>query len=268
MSRRPRCTACKIALDPGADRCPQCLRKSTVVGADGQPLDTPPLDLGRGGGGGGGRGRAAPASPAHVGIRALTLLVAYALCAPLLWLIFAHEAWLEAHALWLPACFAAMALAMMPLRMAFAPPDGPMDSRGAARHYAFRMGFVLVMAAGLFTAQALASAIVTDGVTSIFLGLLFVLAPLLVVPAILTARREKRSIGAVLQAGAKGVGLALAIVLAVAVLVVLRASSHPPPRVIYLPPPDLDRLLDPPDLDDQPDAAPAGRPASRTRAPR
>jgi hypothetical protein len=128
-----------------------------------------------------------------------------------------------------------MALATMPLRMAFAPPDTALDAGPAARHYAFRMAFVLGLAAGLFAAQALASRISADPIVSIFLGLLFLLAPLLVVPPILTARREKRPLFDVLAAGAKGIAVAVAVVVALALLVVLRASSNPRPTTVHLP---------------------------------
>ena len=82
--------------------------------------------------------------------------------------------------------------------------------------------------------------LVAEPVGAIFLGLLFALAPLLVVPAILTARREKRSIGAVFAAGAKGRALAVGVVAMVAVIVVLRGSSRPPQRTIYIPSLPLD----------------------------
>lgn len=243
-----RCAQCKVELEAGAERCPQCLRKSTLVGEDGKAVGASYLGLG------GEPPVAAP--PAHVGIRAGILVLAYGIFGPLLGLIFARQPWLEAHALWVPACFAAMALGTFPLRMAFAPPDGgPMSAAQAARHYAFRMLAVLGLAAGLFVAQGLAAKIVSDPVVAIFLGLLLLLLPLLVVPAVVAARREKRPIRAVLGAGARGLAIAIAVVAVVAILVVLRTSSRPRPTTIFIP-------------RDQLDMAPSGRPASIARPAR
>jgi hypothetical protein len=165
-----------------------------------------------------------------------------------MWLILDHQAWLEPRRLWLPGCFAAMALGTMPLRMAFAPPDAPMDGAEAKRHYALRMVAVLGIAAGLFAAQALAGLLVDDTMAALFLGLLFFLAPLLVVPPLLKARREGRSLGEALGTAGKGLGLAMAIVAGVAILSALRAASHPPPKTIVIPS-DPKALLDPLDLE-------------------
>jgi hypothetical protein len=52
MRARPRCTACDLDLEPGAERCPRCLRKSTVRSAQQAPDDTsddPPLAPGSAG---------------------------------------------------------------------------------------------------------------------------------------------------------------------------------------------------------------------------
>jgi hypothetical protein len=238
MSRTPRCTFCDLPLEAGVERCPRCLRKSSVR----DPVQrvrtaAPGLEI----------EGAEAAGPAHVGVRALITTLAYVVYLPLTYVIISSKDWLDPHRLWLAACFGAMALGTMPLRMGFAPPDAPMDARGAAEHYALRMLAVLGIAAGLFTAQALAAQLVSEDMVALFLGLLFFLAPLLVIPALIKARREGSSAQATLASVGKGLGLAAAIVVAVGALAALRASSHPPPKTIVIPA-DPGALLDPLDL--------------------
>lgn len=238
MSRTPRCTFCDLPLEAGVERCPRCLRKSSV-GAPVARVRTaaPELDV----------EGAEAAGPAHVGLRALITTLAYVVYLPLTYLLISHKEWLDPHRLWLAACFGAMALGTMPLRMGFAPPDAPMDARGAAEHYALRMLAVLGIAAGIFSAQALAAQLVSEDMLALFLGLLFFLAPILVIPALIKARREGRSAQETVASVAKGLGLAAAIVVAVGALAALRASSHPPPKTIVIPE-DPKALLDPLDL--------------------
>lgn len=245
MSRSLRCTHCDLPLDEGTERCPRCLRKSTVLDPRAKVRTPGAIEVGDVGE----EGEAARASdgPAHVGIRATMLLLGYAVFGPLTWLIIGNQAWLEPRGLWLPGCFAAMALGTMPLRMTFAPPDAPMEAAEAKRHYAWRMVAVLGIAAGLFAAQALAGLLIDDPIAALFLGLLFFLAPILVVPPLIKARREGRSIGDALAGAGKGLGLAVAVVAGVAIISALRAASHPPPKTIFIPS-DPKALLDPLDL--------------------
>jgi hypothetical protein len=226
MKSSLRCTTCQLELAPETERCPRCLRLTTFDHPDSPGPFTPASR----------EPRAPEGPPVHAGIRAAVLLAAYLLYGPMLWALFDHEIWWRAHSLWVPVSFAGLALAILPLRMVFVPPDTPLTAPEATRQYALRMATVPVIALALFATQALASSLIEEPLFSIFLGLFFLLTPLLVVPSVLAARQQKRSLGDTILAGGRGLALALAVVVAVGAASLLRAaSSRPAPRPLVLP---------------------------------
>jgi len=246
MSPPSRCDACAVEIPAGADRCPRCLRKSTVSGARADraaPGAAPRIGIERA------LSEEDDRSPAYIGVRVAATALAYCAFGPILWLIFRSEAWLDARGLWLAACVAALALATLPLRMAFAPSDGATSAASAGRSYGIRMAVVLAVAALLFLVNALAAQIVDDMLARIFLGLLLFLVALLVVLPLVAALLWKRPMRAALGVAAKGAGAAVVIVGLVAVISALRAArtgNAPAPLTI---PADPKSLLDPLDLE-------------------
>lgn len=256
-----RCSRCQIPLDAGTERCPRCLRKSTVVDGEGTVVGR--LD------------HHVPAEPAppqsgprFVGVRAAVLVAAYAVIGPLVYLILRDEAALKARDLWLPGGFASLMLGTLPLRMVFAPPEASSSAREAAREYALRMAAVVGFSAGMALAQALAVRLVGDAFLAIFLGLLLFLLPLFVGIPIAGALRKKISVREAITGAARQAGLTFLIVGMVGVLAL---RPRPQKQAIVLPPPDVKSLLDPMDLESvrakatwEPDAS--GAPALYLRA--
>ena len=247
-----RCAKCDIELEPEAERCPRCLRKSTVVSGRG------PRFASRGLADDASDRPAAPAGPvfapteasppAHATVRLVVLLVAWAAAAPALFVLFSNEEWLTARRLWLGAIFAGVWLATMPLRVAFSRTPRPLDARGTARHYAVSTFGLLALAPLLFGVMGLASMLVASDIAAIFVGVFFFLVLLLGVPALVGAVRGQKPVGATVLATGKAVGLAALLVGAMAAIVALRATRTDKPKTIYIPE-NPKGLLDPLDIE-------------------
>ncbi|MBI4956669.1 MAG: hypothetical protein HY908_31920 [Myxococcales bacterium] len=248
-----RCVHCDLALEPEAERCPRCLRKSGLVDSGAPRREQRPrlealepgLEPGRD------FGAAAPAPPSHAGVRLATLVGAWAFAAPVLGLVFAAEPWLEAHGLWLAAIMGALAVTSLPLRAVFTAPPPDLDTRGAARHYALLALGVQGMGLVLFGAMALASALVSSPFASIFVGLALFLVLVLCGPIAFAAVRGRHPAGPALRAIGKNAAIAVAIVVVGAGLVLLRtasrtASSARPTVPVFLG--DPKEVLDPLDV--------------------
>ncbi|MCC6523001.1 MAG: hypothetical protein IT373_10100 [Polyangiaceae bacterium] len=223
-----RCIHCELALEPEAERCPRCLRKSGLVDADAPRRERRPrlealepgLEPGRN------FGADAPAPPSHAGVRLVTLVGAWALAAPIMGLLFAAEPWLEAQGLWLAAIMGGFAVASLPLRAVFTAPPPDLDTRGAARHYALLSLGVQAMGLVLFGAMALATTFVTSPIVGLFVGLAIFLVLVLCGPIAFAAVRGRHPAGPALRAIGKNAVIAIAIVVVGAGLVLLRAASR------------------------------------------
>jgi hypothetical protein len=210
-----RCSHCDIVVAADAERCPQCLRKSTLVdpGAREAPMESP-WDL-------------APPSgpPSHAGVRFFVLLGAWVVLSPFVWLVFAGYAWLERHHVWLGGVMAAFALTTIPLRVAFERLDEPLDARRTARRYALLMLFAPGSAAAMFVAGAAANRIAGDGAGAVFLAVLFFLVGIFCAPVLVAAVRGRQPWTAVLPVLARNAGIAVLIVAGLGLVVALRAGT-------------------------------------------
>lgn len=235
-SSTPRCTHCNIALPEGADRCPRCLRKSTVVD---------PADVARRAG-----EREGDGIPKHIGVRFGLAAGTLILGGLFVWALFGQEQWLKAHDLWLGAMVASMGLTTMPLRAGFARPESVMTPRQALRYYGLLMASVVGTSLALAGLMVLASRLVGDTIPAIFLGLLMLLLLLFSVPVAVGGLWRRDPLGKTLKAVAKSAGLAVAVVAMVAAIVGLRALKSGPPKPPLVIPENPKALLDPLDLED------------------
>jgi hypothetical protein len=245
------CSRCRIPLPDDADRCPRCLRKSTVV--DPAAVKRSPSE-----------------GPLFVGVRAAVLLAAYAVYGPLVVLILHSESALKERGLWLPACFVTMILAVLPLRMAFAAPETASTAREAAREYAVRMAWVLGGAAIMGVTQTVAVWIAGETATSILLGLFFMFATVAVGTQVARVVREEIPARQAIRTAAKQTGLGLLGVVLLGAVFALRSQRTNRPTIV-LPPPNLKELLDPMNLEGVPvrvawEADTSGAPALHLRA--
>jgi hypothetical protein len=224
-----RCTQCGIDVAADADRCPQCLRKSTLVDphAHPEPLASP-WDV-------------APPSgpPSHAGIRFLVFVGAALVLWPLAWLLVSQQAWLEAERLWLGAIMAAFALATIPLRVAFERPREVLDARGALHSYAVMMLIAPALAAGAFAAGALASRITDNFVAALFLAILFGAVAAFCIPVIVGAVRGRQPVASVVPKLLQNAGIAVLFVGGLGLIATLRGMNHDEPKTIVIPSPQL-----------------------------
>ena len=236
-SSAPRCTGCDIALPPGADRCPQCLRKSTVE----DPADP----------------RRRPAGsiedegpPSHAALRFVLGAGTAAAGAVASYFLIGQEQWLRAHSLWLAAIAAAMGLVTLPVRAAFSPRDRRMTSAEALRYYALAIAAAVGTSLGLAAVLAVVGLFVGDAIWAIFVGLLVFLVIILSAPVLIGALRRREPIGRTVRALGKNTAIAVGIVAAVAAIVGLRVlrSDAPGPRPLVIPE-NHKALLDPLDLE-------------------
>ncbi|MDP1829580.1 MAG: hypothetical protein Q8L48_40310 [Archangium sp.] len=215
-----RCSHCGLALEPGLDRCPQCLRRHTAE-------------------------LAAPKAAPFDAVRWVFLLVAWLLAAPVGWLHFTNSAWLGAHQLELSGTLLVAALVLLPPRFAFS----SVLERAGWGEAAGALGMVWGFAALLAGSVAIASRLTSSVPVAVMSGLLIFLGPMVVVPPLFEAHRAGQS-----RRKALGVGLLRFAGVAAAVITlfgvkVLFAPKPKPPLVLV----DNPRaLLDPLDLEHAP----------------
>lgn len=229
MGGKPRCTRCNIVLEPDQERCPQCLRKSTIADpAEGitNHADDPPKHLG-----------------VRAGLGGVGLLLGIACAAALIY----YESWLTDHGLWLSALALSAGMTTLPIEVALIHADEHMTTREALRHYGLMMLMVAGLALLFATVLGLVWRVFGDSVLSIFGGLLLFLLLIFTVPVVIASVTRHKPLSA--RALVKGAGLAVAITAAVAALAWLRAerSKAREPKTLYVPR-DAKMLLDPLDL--------------------
>jgi hypothetical protein len=221
-----RCTACDLELARGADRCPRCLRKSTVRGGDDVTgSDTPPW----------------------IGVRAGVAMVAIASGGAMAWLLFTHDAWLRERNLVLPAAIAALALVTMPLRVAFRLPSEASNAREALRFYVVATlaadGLAVLFAA--FT--AIASVALSGSIWSLPVGLVAFLLFMFAAPVAVVAVRRPQELAATAKRAGKQALVVTALVLAIMLMTFLGASRTEK-KTIYVAE-DPKSILDPMDIE-------------------
>lgn len=196
----------------GAERCPRCLRQTSLV-------DPSQPDAGSEG-------------PRRPGARALVLVAAYAAFGPLLWIVISTQPWFAARKIEVASVLAAGVLGLLPLRMAFAPPEKGVSDADIPAHYAIRMLAVLALAAGVFAGGVIASHVVESAIAQLFGGLVFGLVPLLVTTSIIEGSKKNESRVAIGMRVAKAVALATLVVGAAVLLGVLkgRRAESPEPK--------------------------------------
>lgn len=214
-----RCTHCGFALEPGLERCPQCLRKHTSEEVQVRAR----FDVVRWG----------------------FLLGAWALCVPLGWIHFAQRAWLEARGLQLSATLFLSVVVLLPPRFVFS----DLLRRARWRDAAGALGMVWGFAALLAVSVWFASRFTTNLSVAVLTGLIIFLAPLLVVPPVVEAMRNGTSRRGALRVGLLRFAGVAALVITLFGLRVLTAQKPRPPLVIVENP---KAVVDPLDLEHAP----------------
>lgn len=214
-----RCSHCGLALEPGLERCPQCLRKRTVeVSVPKEPFD---------------------------GVRWIFLLVAWLLAAPVGWLHFESRAWLDAHQLQVSGTLFFAALVLLPPRFAFS----SVLRRARWGEAAGVLGMVWGFAALLGGSVAIASRLTSSAPAAALSGLLIFLGPMVVVPPVFEAHRAGQSRRKALGVGLlRFAGVAAAVITLYGVRVLVAPKPKPPIVLVDNP----RALLDPLDLEHAP----------------
>lgn len=211
MGSRPFCTRCQIELDPSAERCPKCLRKTTVVGLAAGVATPDPARRDRD-----------ETRPSFLGVRLGTLGVSWCLAGVLTWLVIGAEPWLEARQLWLSGIVAMSWAWMMPLFLAFRAPEADATTiADAIRQYASLSGAVMGM--GLLLSAILAVTVISTGsaLAGLVVGIVIFLVGLLAGPALYQAARGKKTWDEA-RAATKKAGIAVLLVVALMALAFLR----------------------------------------------
>jgi hypothetical protein len=196
------CSHCGASLEAGVERCPQCLRKHTAR-------------------------EVVPRGRVEV-VRWAFLLGAWLLCVPVAWLHSNAQPWFEAHGAWLSATLFLAAVILLPPRFAFSE-----LLRGARwRDAAGALGMVWSFAAVLAVAVWFASRFTDNPSVAVLAGLIVFLAPLLLIPPVVTAVRQGTSRRRALRVGVlRFAGVSAAIVTLFGVRL-LTAPKPKPPLVI------------------------------------
>jgi hypothetical protein len=214
MGKPPFCTRCQLELEPGAERCPRCLRKTTVIGlAPGVAATDFAL-----------RDRDETRS-SFLGVRLGTLGISWCFAGVLTWVLFGHESWLEAHQLWLSTLMAISWAWLMPLRLAFRAPGADATTGAEAiRQYASLSGAVMGM--GLLLSAILAGTVILTGsvLAGLVTGGLIFLVVILAGPPLYQAVRGKKPWKEAGAEAMKNAGIAILIVVAASVVVILRSG--------------------------------------------
>ena len=214
-----RCSHCGVTLEPGLERCPECLRKHTAQ----EVVREPGPDV----------------------VRWLFLPGAWALGAPLAWLHFEQREWLSAHGLEVGSLLFVGTVMLVPPRFVIS----PLLKRAKWREAAGALAGIWGIAALLAGATMLASQLTSSVPASILIGLILFLAPLVALPPLVEAHRLGTS-----RRKAFGVGLArfagiAALLITIFGLKMLAAPRPKPPLVIFGNP---KAFLDPLDLEHAP----------------
>ena len=226
------CRACDLEIEPDADRCPKCLRKSTLAPTGELEPYQDEEDH----------------QPLWIGARALVALVALALGGIAAWRMFAADEWLRAHGLWIPAILVSLGLVTMPIRVAFRMDSEAKTAREALRFYAFSTlavdGFIALFAACV----AVASLFLGESIAVLPVGLFAFFMMLVATPVVVVAVKRPHELSATLKKSGKMALVLGGVVLGGTCLVMLSVASHPEPRkiVIFENPKDI---LDPLDLE-------------------
>jgi hypothetical protein len=223
------CKACDLELEPDADRCPKCLRKSTIASADDDD--------------GGSEERA----PLWIGPRAVVALSAIAFGSLVAWRMFAAERWLEAHHAWMASILVALGLVTMPIRVAFRMDSKAETATEALRFYALSTlavdGIMLVFAACV----AVAALALGESILALPVGLFAFFMLIVATPVVVVAIRRPRELPATLRSSGKMALVLAALVIGGSALVYVDAAAQPRPAKIVIPD-NPKELLDPMDL--------------------
>jgi len=217
------CKACEIELEADVDRCPKCLRKSTLSSAEDE-------------------------APIWIGPRAFVAVSAIALGVVVAWQAVAHERWLEAHHAWMASIVGSLGLVTMPLRVAFRMPSQARTTKEALGFYVLATlavdGMMLVLAATV----AVASLALDDSIAALAVGLFSFFMLLVAVPVAVVAVRRPHDLSATLNRAGKQALVLGGIAVLGTTLVLLRSADAPAQRTIVIPA-DPKALLDPMDLE-------------------
>lgn len=199
-----RCSHCGLTLEPGLERCPQCLRKRTA-----EEVET---------------------RVGFDGVRWGFLAGAWLMCAPVAWLHFAARPWLEAQKLHVSASLFLGVVVLLPPRFAFSSLLRRVRGRDALGALAMVWGFAALLAGAVGLAMRLTPRVPVAALV----GLLVFLGPLLLVPPWLQARREGTSRGQAVRVGLwRYVGVAMALFAMFGLwLLTLPAPKAAPPVVV------------------------------------
>lgn len=207
--KRLKCSHCGVTLEPGLERCPQCLRKRTgEVVEEGKPGP----DV----------------------VRWIFLAGAWTLCVPVAWAYFAASPWLEAQHLELSATLFLATVVLLPPRFAFA----RLMRRARRRDALGVLGMVWGFAALLAGAVTLATRLTPNTPAAVLVGLITFLAPLLAVPPLLQANRDGTSRRRALRTGLLrfvGMSAALITLFGLRLLMLPRPIPRPPVVVVENP---------------------------------
>lgn len=215
------CTRCQIALAPGSERCPQCLRTSTLVDRDAQARRPDLFDE-------------APGEP-HVGMRLVVLLAAWTLAGLVSWVALPHQAWLEPRRLWLPVLVWTGALWLLPLRAAFRAPKSEEGPRDALRSLA--LFTAQLVGAGSVFALVIAGLCQITGsdLVALVVGLGLFIAAIVVAPAVALGLRGEKPFAEVLPPALGKVAVAWVCVGVLMAIAVFRGERQREERTVVIP---------------------------------
>lgn len=215
-----RCSHCGHTLEPGVERCPECLRRHTEETVE----DRPGFDVVRWG----------------------FLLGAWALCVPAAWAYTQAGPWLEGKGLQLSAILFVGVLVLLPPRFAFS----GLLRRARWTEALSALGMVWGFAVLLAGAVALATRLTTNAPVAVLVGLIIFLAPLIIVPTLWLARRRQRSLARAWRVGIlRFAGVSAAVVTLFGLRLLLAPAPTPAPPVVVANP---KALIDPLDLEHAP----------------
>ncbi len=216
------CTRCQLALPRGSERCPQCLRTSTLVDRDARGADvglTFPVESGE----------------SYVGLRIAVLAAAWTFAALASWLLLPQQGWLEPRRLWLPAILWTGCLWLLPLRAAFRAPRSEEGPREALRALALLTAQVIGLGC-LFALVIAGICQLTDNVmVALTGGLALFIAGLLLAPAMRAGLTGEKPLGEVLPKALAKAALGVLCVGALMGLAALRGEQRREARSVTIP---------------------------------
>jgi hypothetical protein len=222
------CNACDLELEPDADRCPKCLRKSTVRSHDSDHDDED--------------------GASWIGPRAVVALTAIVLGGLATWRIVESEKWLEAHGVWLAAILVALGLVTMPLRVAFRMDSKATSTKDAFRFYALSTlavdGLIVLFAACV----GIAALVLGESAVALPVGLFAFFMLIVAAPVVVVAVKRPHELRATLRRSGKMALVLTGIVIGGTALVYARVATAPETKTLVIPANAKD-LLDPMDLE-------------------